>query len=58
MYTYKRVALIGVDGAGNFFRNTSTPNIDRIFDGGSVAYDVYTATPSISAECWGSMLQV
>ena len=56
MYTYKRVALIGVDGAGNFFRQASTPNIDRIFADGSVAYDVYTSIPSISAECWGSML--
>lgn len=56
MCTYKRVALIGVDGAGNFFRQAHTPNIDRIFEGGSVAYDTYTATPSISAECWGSML--
>ena len=56
MYTYKRVALIGVDGAGNFFQKTDTPNIDRIFAEGSVAYDTYTATPSISAECWGSML--
>ena len=56
MYTYKRVALIGVDGAGNFFRQAETPNIDRIFASGSVAYDVYTSSPSISAECWGSML--
>ena len=56
MYTYKRVALIGVDGAGNFFRQSETPAIDRIFRDGSVAYDVYTSTPSISAECWGSML--
>jgi hypothetical protein len=56
MYTYKRVALIGVDGAGTFFRQADTPNIDRIFADGSVAYDVYTAIPSISAECWGSML--
>lgn len=56
MAIYKRVALIGVDGAGNFFRNTDTPNMDRIFANGSVAYDVYTSSPSISAECWGSML--
>ena len=56
MYTYKRVALIGVDGAGAFFRRTDTPSIDRIFAGGSVSFDTYTATPSISAECWGSML--
>ncbi|MBQ4354778.1 MAG: alkaline phosphatase family protein [Clostridia bacterium] len=56
MAAYKRVALIGVDGAGNFFRNADTPNLDRIFRDGSVAYDVYTSKPSISAECWGSML--
>jgi len=56
MYTYKRVALIGVDGAGNFFRQADTPNLDRIFAEGSAAYDVYTSIPSISAECWGAML--
>lgn len=56
MYTYKRVALIGVDGAGTYFRQTDTPHIDRIFAEGSVSFDTYTATPSISAECWGSML--
>ncbi len=56
MYTYKHVVLIGVDGAGAFFKNADTPNIDRIFKDGSVAYDVYTSIPSISAECWGSML--
>ena len=56
MYTYKRVALIGVDGAGNFFKQASTPNLDRIFKDGSIAYDVYTSIPSISAECWGAML--
>lgn len=56
MYTYKRVALIGVDGAGNFFRQAQTPNLDRIFENGAAAYDVYTSIPSISAECWGAML--
>lgn len=56
MAAYKRAALIGVDGAGNFFRNADTPNIERIFAHGSIAYDVYTSSPSISAECWGSML--
>ena len=28
---YKRVYLIGVDGAGIFFKDTATPSIDRIF---------------------------
>lgn len=56
VYTYKRVVVLGVDGAGNFFQNADTPNIDKIFENGSIAYDVTTSTPSISAQCWGSML--
>lgn len=55
-YTYKHVALIGVDGAGVFFRDTQTPNIDEIMANGAISYDVLTAEPTISAECWGSML--
>ena len=55
-YTYKHVALIGVDGAGVFFRDTETPNIDKIIENGAVSYDVLTAEPTISADCWGSML--
>lgn len=53
---YSHVFLIGVDGAGNFFKDTDTPNIDRIFANGAVSYDVVTAFPAISAECWGAML--
>ena len=53
---YKHVFLIGVDGAGTFFRNTETPNLDAIFANGAVSYDVLTSNPTISAECWGSML--
>ncbi|MBE6726941.1 MAG: hypothetical protein E7576_17405 [Ruminococcaceae bacterium] len=52
----KHVFLIGVDGAGAFFRNTDTPHIDEIFKNGAVSYDVLTSNPTISAECWGSML--
>lgn len=55
-YTYKRAILLGVDGAGSFFRDADTPNLDRIFKDGAVSYDVMTAIPTISAECWGSML--
>ena len=50
------VILIGVDGAGTFFRQASTPNIDRIFENGAVSYDVLTSNPTISGQCWGSML--
>lgn len=51
-----RVAVIGVDGAGAFFREAETPNIDEIFKDGAVSYDVLTSKPTISAECWSSML--
>lgn len=53
---YKRVFLIGVDGAGTFFSDTDTPNMDRIFSDGATTYSAVTAEPSISAQCWGSML--
>lgn len=55
-FIYDRVYLIGVDGAGAFFNNTDTPNIDRIFEGGASNHEVITSNPSISAQCWGSML--
>ena len=55
-YTYDRVVLLGVDGAGAFFEKADTPNIDRIFENGAKTYDVLTSDPTISAECWGAML--
>ena len=55
-YTYKHVIVIGVDGAGNFFNKSETPNIDKIFADGAVSYKVLTENPSISAQCWGSLL--
>ena len=53
---YKYVVVIGVDGAGTFFRNTDTPNIDKIFENGAVSYDVLTSNPTISAQSWGSLM--
>lgn len=55
-YIYDRVVVIGVDGAGTFFKDTPTPHMDRIFQNGAVSYNVLTSIPTISAECWGSML--
>ena len=55
-FLYDSVVLVGVDGAGNFFREANTPNIDRIFAGGARTDFCVTARPSISAQCWGSML--
>jgi len=54
--TYKHVVIIGVDGAGAYFKNANTPNIDRIFENGAVTYKMLTSNPTISAQCWGSLL--
>ena len=53
---YKYVVVIGVDGAGAYFQNANTPNIDEIFANGAVTYNCLTSNPTISAECWGSLL--
>ena len=53
---YKHVVILGVDGGGAFFRNTSTPNMDAIFDKGTVTFDWKAVYPTISAQNWGSML--
>ena len=50
------VVLIGVDGAGAFFKEADTPNLDQIFADGAITYSCVTANPTISAESWGSML--
>lgn len=55
--TYEHVIILGVDGAGNFHKDCDTPNMDKIFieDGAWTDY-CRAASPSISAQCWGSML--
>ncbi len=52
----KRVILFGIDGAGTFFEQTATPNIDRVFRDGAICRRALTEMPTISAECWGSIL--
>lgn len=56
MKIYEHVIVIGVDGAGAFFREAETPNFDRIFANGAVTYSALASKPPISAECWASML--
>ena len=56
MYNYKHVILIGIDGAGNFYRNGKAPMIRRVMAAGAGTDMCLTSLPSISAECWGSML--
>lgn len=53
---YSHIIVIGVDGAGGWFRDADTPNFDRIFEKGAVTYNALSSKPTISAECWGSML--
>ncbi len=53
---YKHVVVIGVDGAGAFFKEADTPNLDKIFAKGAVTYKMLTGDPTISAQCWGSLL--
>ena len=53
---YQRVVVIGVDGGGAFFKDAETPRLDEIFANGAVTYTALTANPSISAQCWGSLL--
>lgn len=53
---YSHVIAIGVDGAGSWFKDADTPNFDRIFSDGAVTYSALSSKPTISAECWGSML--
>ena len=53
---YEHVFIIGVDGAGRFFRDANTPNFDRIFKDGAVDYTARAATITVSAQNWGSIL--
>lgn len=53
---YLHSVVIGVDGAGSWFRDAYTPNFDRIFENGAITYNALSSRPTISAECWGSML--
>ena len=53
---YSHVIVAGIDGAGAFFQSADTPEFDRIFKNGAVTYGALASNPTISAECWGSML--
>lgn len=53
---YSHVIVVGIDGAGGFFRDADVPHFNAIFKNGAVTYNALSSRPSISAECWGSML--
>ncbi len=47
---YERVFIIGVDGAGRFFKDANTPNFDRIFADGAVDYTARAEIITTSAQ--------
>ncbi len=55
-YTYQHVIIIGVDGAGAYFKEAEMPRLNEIMKDGAVTYEMLTSKPSISAQCWGAML--
>ena len=53
---YKRVFIIGIDGAGRFIEEADTPNFDRIFKDGAVNYTSRAEVKTDSAPNWTSIL--
>lgn len=53
---YERVIIIGVDGAGSFFKDVDAPYFNSIFEPENVTYSMKVVFPSLSAQCWGSMM--
>ena len=53
---YKRVFIIGIDGAGRFIKDADTPNFDRIFKDGAVNYTARAETKTDSGPNWGAIL--
>lgn len=51
----RRVILFGIDGAGNL-SDTQTPIIHSFYQNGLYTNTALTAFPTISAQCWGTML--
>ena len=55
-FLYKHVVVVGVDGMGNYCKETSCPFIEKTMDSGSYTYTGISESPTISAQNWGSML--
>lgn len=56
MRKYSHVIVVGIDGASAFIKDAHTPNFDKIFENGAKTFAALASNPTISAECWGSML--
>jgi len=53
---YKHVVILGVDGGGAFFSETTTPRTYEMFKDAATSHEVLISFPTISGQCWGSML--
>ncbi len=53
---YEHVFIIGIDGAGSFIQDGTTPNFNRIFADGAVNFRSRTEMITVSAQNWGSIL--
>lgn len=56
MKKYDHVFILGVDGAGTFFDKADTPFTDSYMADGAKTSEMLTEIPTISAQCWGSLL--
>nr|WP_306813144.1 alkaline phosphatase family protein [Paenibacillus soyae] len=45
-----------MDGAGSFARNANAPHVHSFAERGLLTYEAQAVVPTISAECWGSIL--
>ena len=54
--TYDHVYIIGIDGAGNYYKDIIAPFFQKTFNQRNVTYQMSVEPPSISAENWGSMI--
>jgi hypothetical protein len=52
---YKYVAIVALDGMGNFNLKTPTPCMDKIFENGAVTYYGLSMSPTASTENWPTM---
>ncbi|MCR5683001.1 MAG: alkaline phosphatase family protein [Clostridiales bacterium] len=53
---YSHVVIIGVDGAGAYFKDADMPKLEAIFENGARTYRCLTSDPTISAQSWGSLM--
>ena len=56
---YDHVVIVGLDGAGSWFKDIDTPNMDRIFgntedslEPGALTYNMRVTSPTSSAPSW------